>query len=43
MEQVLKRIDHLASMVTKKLKESEGHMQLDQIIEELSKYASTCP
>ena len=43
MEQVLKSIDQLASMLTKKLKESEDYKPLDQILKELSKYASSCP
>jgi hypothetical protein len=41
MDRVLKSIDQLASMLTKKLKESEDHKPLDQILKELSKYAST--
>ena len=43
MVRVLKSIDQLASMLAKKLKESEDHTQLDQILEELSKYAFTYP
>ena len=43
MEQVLKSIDQLASVLAAKLKESKDHkpLDLDQIIENLSKYAST--
>ena len=39
MDRVLKSIDQLASMLAKKLKESEDHKPLDQILKELSKYA----
>ena len=42
MERVLKSIDQLASMLAKKLKESEDHTPLDQILKELSEYVSTC-
>lgn len=40
MEQVLKSIDQLASVLAAKLNESKS-LDLDQIIEKLSKYAST--
>ena len=40
MERVAKSIDQLASMLAKKLKESEDHTPLDQILKELSKYVS---
>ena len=43
MERVAKSIDQLASMLAKKLKESVDHTPLDQILKELSKYASICP
>jgi cell fate (sporulation/competence/biofilm development) regulator YlbF (YheA/YmcA/DUF963 family) len=41
MERVLKGIDRLASTLAAKLKESKDHKQLDQMIKDLSKYAST--
>ena len=41
MEWVLKSIDQLASTLADKLKELEDHKPLDQILKELSKYAST--
>ena len=43
MEQVLKSIDQLASVLAAKLKESKDHKPLDSdhIIKNLSKYAST--
>ena len=42
MDRVLKSIDQLASILAKKLKESEDHKRLEQIIKNLSKYASAC-
>ena len=41
MEWVLKSIDQLASTLADKMKELEDHKSLDQILKELSKYAST--
>ena len=38
MERVSKSIDRLASVLAKKLKESENYAPLDQILKELSKY-----
>ena len=43
MEQVLKSIDQLASVLAAKLRESKNHKPLDDIIKILSKYASTPP
>jgi hypothetical protein len=41
MERVLKSIDRLASMLAAKLNETKDHKPLDQMIKDLSKYAST--
>ena len=41
MERVLESIDQLASMLKKKLEETEDHKPLDEILKKLTKYAST--
>ena len=41
MEWVLESIDQLASMLKKKLEETEDHKPLDEILKKLTKYAST--
>ena len=40
MDRVLKSINQLASMLAEKLKGSEDHKPLDQILKELSKYVT---
>ena len=41
MERVLESIDQLASMLKKKLEETEDHKPLDEILKKLTKYGST--
>ena len=41
MEQVLESIDRLALMLKNKLKETEDHKPLDEILKKLTKYAFT--
>ena len=41
MERVLENIDQLASMLKKKLEETEDHKPLDEILKKLTKYVST--
>ena len=43
MDRILKNIDDLWSVLVIKLEESKDQKALNQIIEKLSKYASTVP